>query len=145
MSTCVSIVFKDDSFLLIFKRRGLGRGGYNFPGGKLEQGESPVECARRETLEEVGIELNDAYLLGTVTFVHGVEEKMYVVVSRSFVGIPSESDEAFPFWAKELPQEGTWPDDVVWFDYVKRGQPFECVFRFSEDWSEYYGGYCEAK
>ena len=39
-----------------------------FPGGKIEVGESPREAAKRETLEEVGVELNLEDLIHFKTF-----------------------------------------------------------------------------
>jgi 8-oxo-dGTP diphosphatase len=40
-----------------------GAGEYSFPGGHLEYMESVEECARRETLEEAGIEIDNIRLL----------------------------------------------------------------------------------
>ncbi|MFP4166401.1 MAG: NUDIX hydrolase [Opitutales bacterium] len=50
--------------LLIERRKAPNLGCWSPVGGKLDmsRGESPYECARRETLEEVGMELNDADL-----------------------------------------------------------------------------------
>lgn len=42
-------------FLKRSERAGDHRGTWCFPGGKIEDGESPVEAARRETMEEAGI------------------------------------------------------------------------------------------
>ena len=53
-----------DSVLLIRKKRGIGAGKINAPGGKIDPGETPAECAVRETREEVGLDLSDARLLG---------------------------------------------------------------------------------
>ena len=48
-------VMCDGQILLIRKKRGLGAGKINGPGGRIEDGESAIECAVRETEEEVGI------------------------------------------------------------------------------------------
>ncbi|MEM6822896.1 MAG: NUDIX domain-containing protein, partial [Verrucomicrobiota bacterium] len=48
-------VFRDDEVLLIEKKRGLGAGKINGPGGKIDPGETALESAIRETQEEVGI------------------------------------------------------------------------------------------
>lgn len=45
-------VVKEGSILLIRKKRGLGAGKINGPGGRLEAGERPLEGAVREAQEE---------------------------------------------------------------------------------------------
>ena len=48
-------VFDDHSILLLRQyRHPLGQSIIEFPAGKLEQGEDPLECAKRELLEETG-------------------------------------------------------------------------------------------
>ncbi len=143
--TCLLIIDKNGSFLFIAKRRGLGQGLFNFPGGKLRPGEKPEECAVREALEEVKIKVNEIEKLGEIVFDHGVRETAYVFRSSSFSGVPEETEEAVPFWLPEFPEENVWPDDPVWFTYVLLGRKFKCFFRFSEDWKEYYGGFCKAE
>jgi 8-oxo-dGTP diphosphatase len=44
-------VVKDGRILLIRKKRGLGAGKINAPGGRLEAGEAPIEGAVREVQE----------------------------------------------------------------------------------------------
>ena len=53
----VTLVFvvKDRRILLIRKKRGLGAGKINGPGGRLEPGESFDACAVREVREELGV------------------------------------------------------------------------------------------
>lgn len=49
------VLIKDtDNQILVIKDRA---GVWNFPGGKLELGETPLECARREVREEVGVDV----------------------------------------------------------------------------------------
>ncbi|MDI1429837.1 NUDIX hydrolase [Polyangium sorediatum] len=43
----------EERFLVL---RELGRPWWNFPGGKVERDELPIEAARRELLEEVGLD-----------------------------------------------------------------------------------------
>jgi 8-oxo-dGTP diphosphatase len=61
-------VIKDGQILLIHKKRGLGAGKINGPGGRLEPGETPYEAAIRETQEEVGITPTDAVQVGELHF-----------------------------------------------------------------------------
>jgi len=42
-----------------------GPGHWTFPGGKIARSEKPVEAARREALEEVGIELPHLQYIGS--------------------------------------------------------------------------------
>ena len=44
--------------LLGMKKRGFGQGKWNGFGGKVKEGESIRECARRETLEECGLKVS---------------------------------------------------------------------------------------
>ena len=52
-------IFKDGKILLGKRKGAHGAGEYAFPGGKLEHMESFEECARRETKEECGIEIEN--------------------------------------------------------------------------------------
>src|ERR1700761_870412 len=54
--------------LLIRKKRGLGAGKVNAPGGRLEPGESLAECAIRETQEELCVTPLDPEWRGELHF-----------------------------------------------------------------------------
>ena len=120
--------------LLIEKRRGLGEGWYNGPGGKCEPGETPPECAIRETREEVGLEVTALEKAGELTFLldGDVHSVCHVFRTRSFTGEPTASDEAYPEWVpiEDVPYDRMWDDDHLWLPGVLEGKTVVGEFRF---------------
>ncbi|WIV68592.1 8-oxo-dGTP diphosphatase [Natrialbaceae archaeon AArc-T1-2] len=127
-------VVRDDEVLLIEKRRGLGEGWYNGPGGKLETGETPRECARREVREEVGLEVTELEKAGELTFYLDGDAHTHCHVFRtdSFAGEPTPSTEARPEWVpiEDVPYEQMWEDDRLWLPGVLDGRTVTGTFHF---------------
>ncbi|MFC4542940.1 8-oxo-dGTP diphosphatase [Halosolutus amylolyticus] len=125
---------RTDEVLLIEKRRGLGEGWYNGPGGKLENGETPRECAVRETREEVGLAVRNLEKAGELTFTLDGDRHTFCHVyrTRSFDGEPTPSDEARPEWVPidEVPYDRMWEDDRLWLPAVLEGDTVAGEFRF---------------
>lgn len=63
------LVMRDDQVLLGKRKGSHGEGEYAFPGGHLDYMESFADCARREVLEETGIEIDmiNFLLLANIT------------------------------------------------------------------------------
>jgi 8-oxo-dGTP diphosphatase len=61
------ILFEKDRIALIERYRS-GRHYFVFPGGKIEAGETPSMAARRETLEELGLEVEIGRLVAEVWY-----------------------------------------------------------------------------
>ena len=130
-------VLRDGQVLLIHKKKGLGAGKLNGPGGRLEAGETPRQAAIREVQEELCITPTGVRPAGELLFqfadghsIHG-----YVFTARGFRGEPQETDEAIPIWASidALPYDRMWSDDRVWLPLLLAGQPFVGRFLFDGD------------
>ncbi|MDP2631484.1 MAG: NUDIX domain-containing protein [Candidatus Uhrbacteria bacterium] len=55
----VGVLIVKDGMVLFGKRIGAGGGKWSTPGGHLEWFESFEQCARRETMEEAGVEIDN--------------------------------------------------------------------------------------
>lgn len=111
-------ILRDDQVLLIHKKTGHGAGLINGPGGKLDPGESVVECAVREVAEEVGLTVRNALVGAELRFVErqGQQWLGFALTASEFSGEPVETPEARPFWCPldEIPYQQMWPDDAIW-------------------------------
>ncbi len=127
-------IVKDGRVLLIRKKRGLGAGKINAPGGKLEPGEGALDAAVRETQEEIGVTplmLEDRGVV-RFQFTDGYSLHCAVFVARDFSGQPIETDEATPMWfdVDKVPFHEMWEDDQHWLPHVLAGGSFQGWFEF---------------
>jgi 8-oxo-dGTP diphosphatase len=126
-----------DRVLLIRKKRGLGAGKINGPGGRLDDGESPRQCAIREVQEEllvtpIGVEARGELAF---QFVDGYALFVHVFSAIGCEGEPQETDEAEPLWfpVDALPFDQMWADDRLWFPHLLSGEFFRGRFLFDGD------------
>jgi len=130
-------VLRDGQVLLMLKKRGLGAGKINAPGGRIEPGESPGQAAVREVQEELGVTPTGVRPAGELLFqfadghsIHG-----YVFTAAGCDGEPRETEEGRPCWtpADALPYHRMWADDRVWMPLLLAGRPFRARFLFDGD------------
>lgn len=124
--------------LLIRKKRGLGAGKINGPGGKMDPGETSAECAIRETQEELGVTALDPVKHGELwfQFVDGLALHVDVFRASAWTGEAVETPEAVPLWTSldALPFDEMWTDDRYWLAEVLVEQKhFIGRFLFDDD------------
>ncbi|AEC01274.1 8-oxo-dGTP diphosphatase [Parasphaerochaeta coccoides] len=122
--------------LLIDKKRGLGDGLVNVPGGHIEVAETATEAAIREFKEETDMDIIDPEYRGVLDFqfTDGLAMRGHVFTATSWTGTPRETDEARPFWCDEqdLPYEKMWSDDELWLPDMLAGKNVKGVFIFDD-------------
>jgi len=130
-------VVQGGQILLIRKKRGLGAGKVNGPGGRLDPGETPWQAAIRETQEELRVTPTEVRAVGELSFqfVDGLSIHVYVFLADGFEGEPTETDEAVPLWVRlsEIPYDEMWSDDRLWLPLALAGETFEGQFLFDKD------------
>ena len=96
-----AVVLRDNQVLLVQRGREPGKGSWGLPGGMLELGETLVEGARREVLEECGVEIEVGPLVAVFEPMERDEDGRlrfhYVVVdylARYITGEPRADDDA---------------------------------------------------
>src|ERR1019366_10813011 len=106
------VVMRDGEILLIRKKRGLGAGKINGPGGRNEPGETALAGAIRETQEEVGVTPFGLEQIGEIHFQFTDDYRLHVAVfaAAGCEGELIETDEATPIWTKieEIPYHEMW-------------------------------------
>ncbi len=130
-------VIKDGQILLIHKKRGLGAGKVNGPGGRMEPGESPRQCAVREVEEELEVSPTGITLGGELAFqfVDAYSIHVHVFRAEDCEGEAQETDEAIPLWTPldAIPYDEMWADDRHWLPLLLSHQPFRGRFIFDGD------------
>jgi 8-oxo-dGTP diphosphatase len=77
----VAVIIRKDNKILLGKRIGShGAGTWAFPGGHLEFGETPEQCAQREVFEETGLLLENFLRHGYTNDIFNVENKHYITL-----------------------------------------------------------------
>ena len=130
-------VVRDGQVLLIHKKRGLGAGKINGPGGRLEPGETPKEAAIREINEELCVDPVGVREVGELSFqfLDGLSIYVNVFKADDCVGEAEETDEAIPRWTPidQMPYEQMWADDAHWVPLMLAETPFCGYFLFDDE------------
>ncbi|XP_068606426.1 oxidized purine nucleoside triphosphate hydrolase [Brachionichthys hirsutus] len=136
-SKLLTLVFvvQPERILLGMKKRGFGAGKWNGFGGKVQQGETIEEAARRELQEESGLTVDALEKIGNIKFEFVGETQLldvHVFRADTYNGEPTESDEMRPQWfpLHQIPFSQMWVDDILWFPLMLHRKTFVGYFKF---------------
>ena len=103
-NTTLCYIEKDGAYLMmhrIKKENDENRDKWIGVGGKLENGETPYDCARREVFEETGLQADSLFYRGIITFVSDIygTEYMHLFTCDKFTGeVKDGCDEGELLW-----------------------------------------------
>jgi len=120
----VSAIIVSHGGRVLLQRRAMepGAGQWTFPGGFLEVGELAEDGARRETLEETGLDVAPRSLVGVYTRPHvGIVLVAYEGESASDAAIVGDAESSEVRWFA--------PDEIPWADLA-----FETTEQALRDW-----------
>lgn len=105
------------------KQNDMHQGKWNGLGGKLEPGETPEECARREILEESGLSVSRLELKGLLTFPkfsQGEDWYAFIFVAEAPEGELIDSPEGNLAWIpdSELLNLNLWAGDKIFIPWL---------------------------
>ena len=131
-TTTVCYIEQDGKYLMIHrikKKDDPNKNKWIGIGGKLEAGESPFDCVRREVLEETGLTLDKVNYRGIVTFVSNEfgTEYMHLFTSSDFHGeINTVCDEGVLEWIEkdELYKIPMWEGDKIFLGLLDTDAKF---------------------
>ncbi len=132
------VIHQHPKVLLGLKKRGFGEGRWNGFGGKVSDGETTEEAAKREIMEEVGLEVNKLEKAGVIDFEFRENPEIlevHVFRVKEFDGEPIETEEMKPRWFHigEIPFEEMWSDDKHWLPLLLEGKKFRGKFLFDTE------------
>lgn len=131
-TTTVCYIERDGKYLMIHrtkKKNDPNKDKWIGIGGKLEDGESPFDCVRREVLEETGLTLDSVNYRGIVTFVSNEfgTEYMHLFTSDNFHGeVNPTCDEGVLEWIEkgELMKIPMWEGDKIFLRLIDTDTKF---------------------
>lgn len=68
MRVVAAVIWRDDRVYAAQRGYGDMKDGWEFPGGKIEPGETPEQACRREIREELAVDLSTMWYLDTVEY-----------------------------------------------------------------------------
>ena len=128
LEVAAAMLTRGQTVLLCRRPEGKARAlQWEFPGGKLEPGESPDACLGREVKEETGFTLHGWRFRGVVSFLSDIyeAEQMFLFTSEDFSGVLHECDEGELAWVEKekVPGLPLWEGDRVFLRLLAQDAP----------------------
>lgn len=130
LNTTLCYLQREEKYLMLHRTKKVGdlnKDKWIGVGGKMEFGESPEDCVRREVLEETGYTLKSQAFRGIVTFVYqDITEYMYLFTSEDFAGEQIVCDEGELVWIdkKKVCELPIWEGDKIFFRLLEERKEF---------------------
>ncbi|MGF9906130.1 NUDIX domain-containing protein [Brevibacillus porteri] len=128
VQTVVAALLIEDGKILIAKRRGQGElsGKWEFAGGKMETGETPEQCLRREIKEELGINIKVGRYFGESAYAYdnGIIRLM-IYKAKRIAGeiVPMDHEEVRWITKEQLVDFDFLPADVPIVKMIMKSKP----------------------
>ncbi len=126
--TTLCYVEKDGKYLMLHrvkKKHDINKDKYIGIGGHVEDGESPLECIKREAKEETGLTLRDPKLSGIISFlIDDLYELTFLYTCSDFTGEVGECSEGTLEWIEKprVTQLPIWEGDRLMFELLDTRQ-----------------------
>lgn len=132
------VIQNETHILLGMKKRGFGAGRWNGFGGKVALGETVEAAAKRELLEECGLDAQVLEKRGILRFEFATSSEaleVHVFGVVKYDGEPVETEEMKPHWFKltDIPFDKMWPDDRHWLPLFLEGKRLDGRFYFLDN------------
>ena len=107
------VVFRNEEVLLVKRKKAPYKGQWSIPGGKQRLGETVTKAARRELMEETGVEVNELTLIDVIDIIVPDEEGkiLYHYIVADYRA----------HWLSGEYSPGDDAQDVQWFNLNKLG------------------------
>ncbi len=107
------VVFRNEEVLLVKRKKAPYKGQWSIPGGKQRLGETVTRAARRELMEETGVEANELTLIDVIDLIVPDEEGeiLYHYIVADYRA----------HWLSGECSPGDDAQDVQWFNLNKLG------------------------
>ena len=121
----------------IKKENDIHKNKWNGLGGKLEPGESPEDCVKREVFEESGLIIESPNLHGVITFpkFDGIDDWIvFVYTANNFEGNLIECNEGKLNWVSDdqLLSLNLWEGDKIFIPWLSQEKFFSAKFIYKK-------------